>query len=169
MKSHYQILVVGGGNAGLSVTANLLLKNPSLDIAILEPSDKHYYQPGWTLVGGGAFDINDTVRNEADFIPDQAEWIKDSADKFDPENNKVITGSGTEITYDFMVVCAGIQLNWHLIKGLPETIGKNGVCSNYQFDLAPYTYECLQNFKGGKALFTQPASMIKCGCSSHRK
>ncbi len=168
MKSHYQILIVGGGNAGLSVAAQLLMRNPSLDIAILEPSDKHYYQPAWTLVGGGAFDIYDTVRPEADFIPDRAEWIQDSADKLKPEHNLVVTGSGKEVTYDFMVVCAGIQLNWHTIKGLPETLGKNGVCSNYQFDLAPYTYECLKNFQGGTALFTQPASLIKCGAAPQK-
>jgi sulfide:quinone oxidoreductase len=168
MKSHHQILIIGGGNAGISVAAQLLIKNPSLDTAIVEPSDKHYYQPGWTLVGGGAFDINNTVRNESDYIPPQTKWIKDSVDKFEPENNLVITGSGQQITYDFMVVCCGIQLNWHLIKGLPETLGKNGVCSNYSFDVAPYTYECISNFKGGNALFTQPASMIKCGAAPQK-
>ncbi|UCH81915.1 MAG: NAD(P)/FAD-dependent oxidoreductase [Nitrospiraceae bacterium] len=168
MKSHYQILIVGGGNAGLSVAGQLLNRNPSLDIAILEPSDRHYYQPGWTLVGGGTFDINNTVRAEADFIPDQAEWIQDSAAGFKPDNNMVITGSGKEILYDFMVVCAGIQLDWSLIKGLPETLGRNGVCSNYSFDTASYTYECLRNFKGGKALFTQPSSLIKCGAAPQK-
>jgi sulfide:quinone oxidoreductase len=168
MKSNYQILIVGGGNAGLSVAAQLLLSNPSLDIAVLEPSDKHYYQPGWTLVGGGAFDINNTVKPEADFIPDRAEWIQDGAKTFLPEKNLVLTESGKEIGYEFLVVCAGIQLDWHLIKGLPETLGKNGVCSNYRFDLAPYTYECLKNFKNGKALFTQPSSLIKCGAAPQK-
>jgi sulfide:quinone oxidoreductase len=168
MKSHHQILIIGGGNAGISVTAQLLLKNAKLDVAIVEPSDKHYYQPGWTLVGGGVFNINQTVRNEADFIPPQVKWIKDGADKFEPENNMVITRSGEQVTYDYMVVCCGIQLNWDQIKGLPETLGKNGVCSNYSFDIAPYTYECIKNFKGGKAVFTQPASMIKCGAAPQK-
>jgi sulfide:quinone oxidoreductase len=168
MESHHQILVIGGGNAGLSTSAQLLNKNPGLDIAIVEPSDKHYYQPGWTFVGGGVFDINNTVRNEADYIPQNAEWIKDSADKFEPENNLMITKSGKKISYDFMVVCCGSQLNWHVIKGLPETLGKNGVCSNYSFDIAPYTYECIRNFKGGKAIFTQPSSLIKCGAAPQK-
>ncbi len=168
MELRHQILIIGGGNAGISVAAQLLNRNPKLDIAIVEPSDKHYYQPGWTLVGGGVFDINSTVRNEADYIPPNAKWIKDSANTFEPENNMVITGSGDQITYDYMVVCCGIQLNWHLIKGLPETLGKNGVCSNYSFDIAPYTYECIKNFKGGKVVFTQPASMIKCGAAPQK-
>lgn len=163
MKSHHQILIIGGGNAGISLAAQLLRKNTKLDIAIVEPSEKHYYQPGWTLVGGGVFDINKTVRNEVDYIPPKAKWIKDSADRFEPENNLLRTKSGQQITYDFMVVCCGIQLNLYLIKGLPEALGKNGVCSNYLFNVAPYTYECIKNFKGGKAVFTQPASPIKCG------
>jgi sulfide:quinone oxidoreductase len=168
MKAHHQILIIGGGNAGISVAAQLLRKNRGLDVAIVEPSEKHYFQPGWTLVGGGVFDVNKTVRNEADYIPPQAKWIKDGADRFEPESNLVITKSGQQITYDFMVVCCGIQLNWHLIKGLPETLGKNGVCSNYHFDIAPYTYECIKNFKGGKAVFTQPGSLIKCGAAPQK-
>ncbi len=168
MKSHHQILIIGGGNAGLSVAAQLLNINSGLDIAIVEPSEKHYYQPGLTLVGGGVRDINQIIRNEADYIPSKAKWIKESAEKFDPENNLLITGSGQEITYDYMVVCCGIQLNWDAIKGLPETLGKNGVCSNYHFELAPYTYECVKNFKGGKAVFTQPASLIKCGAAPQK-
>jgi sulfide:quinone oxidoreductase len=168
MKSHYQILVIGGGNAGISVVAQLLRKNAKLQIGIVEPSDKHYYQPGWTLVGGGVFNINQTVKNEADYIPPKVKWIKESADQFDPENNLVITRSGERFTYDYMVVCCGIQLNWDSIKGLSETLGKNGVCSNYSFETAPYTYECIKNFSGGKAIFTQPASLIKCGAAPQK-
>jgi sulfide:quinone oxidoreductase len=168
MKGHYQILIIGGGNAGISVAAQLLHKKANLDIAILEPSEKHCYQPGWTLVGGGVFDFDITIRNEDALIPDKAYWIKDSAERFEPENNLVITKSGNKITYDFLVVCCGVQLNWRLVKGLAETLGKNGVCSNYLFNGAPYTYECIENFKSGKAVFTQPASLIKCGAAPQK-
>ncbi|MBI5057535.1 MAG: NAD(P)/FAD-dependent oxidoreductase [Nitrospirae bacterium] len=163
MKAHHQILIVGGGNAGISVAAQLLRQDSKLDIAIVEPSEKHYYQPGWTLVGGGVFDINSTVRNEADYIPANVTWIKDNADKFEPESNTLITGSGGRITYDYMVVCCGAQLKWDAVKGLRESLGKNGVCSIYSFNTAPYTYECIKNFKGGKVVFTQPGGFNKCG------
>lgn len=159
----YQILIVGGGNAGLSVAAKLLLKNPKLQIGIIEPSDKHYYQPAWTLVGGGAFDIADTVRNEADFIPKGAEWVKDAVATFQPEANTVTTRDGKTIAYDYLIVCPGIQLNWDKVEGLPETLGKNGVCSNYSFQYAPYTFECLKNLQSGTAIFTAPSGAVKCG------
>ncbi|MEZ4901571.1 MAG: FAD/NAD(P)-binding oxidoreductase [Spirosomataceae bacterium] len=85
MKSHYQTLIVGGGNAGLSAAAQLLHKNPSLQIGIIEPSEKHYYQPAWTLVGAGEFDIKATEKPEANFIPKGTTWIKDAVVTFQPE------------------------------------------------------------------------------------
>ena len=99
---HFQILVIGGGNAGLSLAALLLHKNASLHVGIMEPSTKHYYQPAWTLVGGGTFDINDTIRNESDFIPEKSTWIREYADQFVPEENKVISRNGNAYTYDYL-------------------------------------------------------------------
>lgn len=163
MKQHFQILIVGGGNAGISLAAQLFRKEAKLDIGIMDPADKHYYQPAWTLVGGGTFDINDTVRPEADVMPKQATWIKEAAATFEPEQNAVVTAMGTRFTYDYLVVCPGIQLDWHKIKGLEGNLGKNGITSNYLFQLAPYTFECLKNTKKGKALFSNPNTPMKCG------
>ena len=165
--SHHQILIIGGGNAGISTAAQLLRKNRSLDIAIVDPADKHYYQPAWTLVGGGTFDINKTVRNEASVMPKGVTWIKQKAVSFSPEQNSVELDNGP-VSYDYLIVCPGIQLNWSAVKGLPETLGKNNVCSNYSFETAPYTFECIKNFKGGTALFHNPSTPIKCGGAPHK-
>ncbi len=158
----HQIVIVGGGAAGITVAAQLLAKNSNLDIAIIEPSDKHYYQPAWTLVGGGAYEAEATVKNEREVIPESVTWIKDYCDRFEPENNKVITKKQTQITYEYLIVCPGIQLDWHLIPGLKETLGKNGVCSNYAYEQAPKTWETIQKFSGGTAIFTYPNTPIKC-------
>lgn len=160
---HHKVLIIGGGTAGITVAAQLLRKDKSLDIGILEPNEKHYYQPAWTLVGSGSYDLQETIKEEKDYIPKKAKWIKEYADKIDPENNVVTTRSGMHIGYDFLVVAPGIQLNWDGIPGLKESVGKNGVCSNYHQDYAEYTFEVIKNFKGGNALFTQPATPIKCG------
>ncbi|MEY4988301.1 MAG: hypothetical protein RL567_2080 [Bacteroidota bacterium] len=163
MKNHHQIVIVGGGNAGISIASQLLRKDASLDIAIVDGAKKHYYQPAWTLVGGGEFDIKDTERDEASVIPVGATWVQQMVDSFKPEENKITLADGKDISYDYLIAVPGIQLNWSEIKGLPETLGKNGVCSNYSFNTAPYTWECIQNTKGGKALFTNPHTPIKCG------
>ena len=163
-----KIIIVGGGNAGLSVASQLLKKDKSLQISIIDPSEKHYYQPAWTLVGAGIFDINKTVRNEADYIPKGTTWIKDAVETFLPEANKVVCKSGASYEYDALVVCPGIQLDWNNIKGFKETLGKNNVSSNYSFDVAPYTWELIKNFKGGTAVFTNPVSPVKCGGAPHK-
>ncbi|MBV2235722.1 MAG: NAD(P)/FAD-dependent oxidoreductase [Sterolibacterium sp.] len=160
--SKHTVVIIGGGTAGISVAAGLLRRQPTLDIAIVDPAEFHYYQPAWTLVGGGAFDISRTQRKLADVLPHGAKHIAQAVTGFDPDNNQVELANGRRLGYDFLVVAAGIQLNFGAIKGLPEALGKNGVSSNYRYDLAPYTWELVKNFKGGKAVFSQPAGAIKC-------
>lgn len=159
----HQVVIVGGGAGGITVAAQLLKLRPRLDVAIIEPSDKHYYQPGWTLVGGGQFKFEDTVRDEATVMPKNVAWIKDKVVKLDPDNNAVITEDGIQVRYDYLVMAPGIQIDWDKIKGLKETLGKNEVTSNYSNQHTRYTWELLQNFKGGTAIFTYPATPIKCG------
>jgi sulfide:quinone oxidoreductase len=163
MNTHHAILIVGGGNAGISIASQLLRKDASLDIAIIDGAKKHYYQPAWTLVGGGEFDIQDTEREEASVIPAGAAWVQQMVSGFKPDENKITLADGSDLSYDYLIAAPGIQLNWADIKGLPETLGKNGVCSNYSFKTAPYTWECIQQTKKGKAIFTTPHTPIKCG------
>lgn len=159
----HQIVIVGGGNAGISVAAQLMKKDKALDIAIIEPSEKHYYQPAWTMVGGGFYDIKDTEKTEAEVMPDGVSWIKEAVSSFQPDAHTITLHSGIQIQYEYLVVAPGIQLNWSEIKGLAENIGKNGVCSNYSFKTAPYTFDCIKNSKKGRAIFTSPHTPVKCG------
>lgn len=161
MSKKHKIVIIGGGTAGISVAARLC-KNSS-DVAIIEPSEKHYYQPLWTLVGGGIVSKEETERAEKDYIPANATWIKDKVTEFLPDENTVVTESGQKIGYDFLVVAAGIQLDWEKVKGLPEVIGKDGVCSNYSYQTVDKTWQFIRDFKGGNAIFTQPNTPIKCG------
>jgi sulfide:quinone oxidoreductase len=163
MGQHHQIVIIGGGSGGITVAARLLNKDSKLDIGIIEPSSKHYYHPAWTLVGAGTFDLEKTMRDEKDLIPTGAKWIQDKAISVDPDNNTVSTNDNGDITYDYLVVAAGIQYNWDDIPGLREAVGKHGVTSNYEKDYTTYTWELLQKTKSGNAIFTQPATPIKCG------
>ncbi len=161
--SNSRIVIVGGGTAGLTVASQLMKKNRSHDVTIVEPSDKHYYQPLWTLVGGGIFPRETSQRNEADYIPAGAKWVRDFVESFDPENNSIRTRQGNTLEYDALVVCPGIQINWTAIKGLTkEIVGQHGICSNYTFETVNSTWKTLQAFKGGTALFTHPAGAVKC-------
>ncbi len=159
--SHHKILIIGGGNAGISVGARLCRSGQN-DVAIIEPSDKHYYQPLWTLTGGGCAPAAESVRDQAAVMPKGTRWIKEAAADIDPENRTVTTGSGKVIGYDFLIVSPGIQLDWDKISGLSSTLGKDGVSSNYDFALAPKTWEFLKSLRGGTAVFTMPSGPIKC-------
>jgi len=162
MVNHHSVLIVGGGTGGISVAARLRNAEPALDIAIIEPSEHHDYQPLWTLVGGGVVTKDTTRRREADYIPEGVTWVRERVAAFEPEKNAVLTESGTRITYDQLVVAAGIQLDWGKIKGLEGNLGLGGIVSNYSYDVVEKTWEALRAFKGGNAVFTFPSPPIKC-------
>jgi len=161
---HAKVVIVGAGSAGISVASRLLRKSPALkgNIMMIDPSEDHYYQPLWTLVGGGESDLSDSHRKQETLIPEGATWLRDSVIQLDPDVQEVRTEEGTVVEYEYLVVTAGIDIKWDAIKGLEETLGKNGVSSNYSVDYVEDTWKNIQNFTGGTALFTQPSSPVKC-------
>jgi sulfide:quinone oxidoreductase len=163
MQDHHRILILGGGSAGISVAARLRRADAGLDIGIVEPSESHFYQPLWTLVGAGVFRPEASRRPEADFIPPRVDWIRDRVSSIRPDEKAVVTAGGRRITYDWLVVALGIQIDWTAIPGLAEGIGTRGICSNYSFEHVAYTWETIRTFKGGTALFTVPNTAVKCG------
>lgn len=158
----YDVVIVGGGAGGVSVAASLQARKSNLSIAIIDPADIHYYQPGWTMVGGGIFEASQTAKTMGSLIPRGVKWIKSAVAAFEPENNAVILDGCRVVKYDRLVACPGLKLDWDAVEGLEDTLGRNGVTSNYRYDLAPYTWQLVQEMKEGRALFTQPPMPIKC-------
>lgn len=165
MKSSFKVVIVGGGSAGISVAARLLRKSNMLanEVAIIDPAEHHYYQPLWTLVGGGASKKQDSERKMESLIPNGAVWIQDAVEAFKPETNQVVLTDKKELTYDYLVVAAGVEIDWDSIKGLKAALGSEQVCSNYSYEHVDYTWETIRNFNSGTALFTHPNSPVKCG------
>ncbi len=161
-RPRFDVVIVGGGAAGIATAASLLRRRPSLEIAVIEPRDVHYYQPGWTLVGGGVFDRALTEKPMHAVMPEGVRWIHAAAARFEPSHNQVILEDGRAIGYRVLVAAPGIELAWDAVDGLSETLGRNGVTSNYLFEMAPYTWELVRGLRSGRALFTQPPMPIKC-------
>lgn len=158
----YDVVIVGGGAGGVSVAASLQSRKSNMSIAIIDPADIHYYQPGWTMVGGGVFEASQTAKTMGSLIPRGVKWIKSAVAAFEPENNAVILDGCRVVKYDRLVVSPGLKLDWDAVEGLEDTLGRNGVTSNYRYDLAPYTWQLVQEMKEGRAIFTQPPMPIKC-------
>ncbi len=160
--THFDVVIVGAGAAGVAVASSLKRRSANLEIALIDPADIHYYQPGWTLVGGGVFGADETVRTMSSVVPQGVHWLKAAVAAFEPEKNLVVLDGCRLVGYRHLVVCPGLKLDWHAVDGLVETLGKNGVTSNYRFDLAPYTWRLVTELESGRALFTQPPMPIKC-------
>ncbi|MEB3242035.1 MAG: FAD/NAD(P)-binding oxidoreductase [Cyanobacteriota bacterium] len=160
---HHRVLIVGGGAAGITVAHLLRRLRPQLDVALLEPCADHYYQPGWSLVGGGVMTLEQTRRDEAGLIPAGVRWIQAAATAIDPDRQRLITSAGDTLTYDALVLATGLTCRWDRIAGLTEALGSHGVCSNYSQHSVSATWETIQAFRGGNAVFTMPSTPIKCG------
>ena len=158
----YDVVIVGGGAAGIAAAASILQRRQGLEIALIDPADIHYYQPGWTMVGGGVFDAATTAKTMGSLIPKGVHWLKSAVAAFEPKDNAVVLDGCRVVKYDRLIVAPGLKLDWGAVDGLVDTLGKNGVTSNYRYDLAPYTWELVKGLKQGRALFTQPPMPIKC-------
>ncbi len=156
-----KIVIIGGGTGGIMVAARLKKIRAHVDITIVEPADTHWYQPAWTLVGAGTYDMKKTAKPMSELMPKGVTWVKDYATGFKPEENKISTAKNGELSYDFLVVSPGLVMNTSLIEGLTEALGHGVVCSNYTDP--EHTWEVIRNFNGGQAIFTQPVTPIKCG------
>ncbi|MEW5700039.1 NAD(P)/FAD-dependent oxidoreductase [Pseudomonas synxantha] len=156
------IVVIGAGSAGIGLVASLLKRDPHLNITLIEPNDYHCYQPAWTLVGGGAYDLAKTRRPLADVLPNGVSWVQAAVSELLPDEQTLVLDSGQRVTWNNLIVCPGLRLAWEKIEGLQDTLGRHGVTSNYSYEHAAYTWQLVQQLKGGKALFTQPAMPIKC-------
>ena len=157
----HRIVIIGGGTAG--ITAAMRLKRKGIDdIAIIEPSSTHYYQPLWTLVGGGLVKVESSGRPMGKVIRKGIDWIHDSAESVDPDAHTVATGIGNTIEYDRLIAAPGIQLDWNTVPGMADAIITPHVGSIYCHDLAARTWDAIKDMRRGTAVFTMPAGSIKC-------
>ncbi|XP_063053159.1 sulfide:quinone oxidoreductase, mitochondrial [Engraulis encrasicolus] len=161
-KEHVKVLVVGGGSGGITMSARMKRKVGADNVAVVEPSEMHYYQPIWTLVGAGAKNLESSGRPTASVMPSGVKWIKSKVTEVNPDTNSVRTDCGKEISYEYLIVALGLQLHYERIKGLPEGFDHPKIGSNYSQKTVQKTWRALQDFREGNAIFTFPNSPVKC-------
>uniref|UniRef100_A0A8C6R9W9 Sulfide:quinone oxidoreductase, mitochondrial n=2 Tax=Nannospalax galili TaxID=1026970 RepID=A0A8C6R9W9_NANGA len=161
-KNHYEVLVLGGGTGGITMATRMKRKVGAENVAIVEPSERHFYQPIWTLVGAGAKQLSSSGRPTASVMPSGVEWIQDKVAELNPDKSCIRTDSGKEISYKYLIIALGIQLDYEKIKGLPEGFAHPKIGSNYSVKTVEKTWKALQDFKEGNAIFTFPNTPVKC-------
>ncbi|XP_077452329.1 sulfide:quinone oxidoreductase, mitochondrial [Stigmatopora argus] len=161
-KQHYKILVLGGGTGGISMSARMKRMMGAENVAVVEPSEMHYYQPLWTLAGAGAKTVASSGRPTSSVMPSGVKLIKSKVQEINPDTNTVRSDDGTQISYEYLIVALGLQLHFEKIKGLPEGFEHPKIGSNYSVETVDKTWTALQNFKEGNAVFSFPNTPIKC-------
>ncbi|XP_061891972.1 sulfide:quinone oxidoreductase, mitochondrial-like isoform X1 [Entelurus aequoreus] len=161
-KQHYKMLVLGGGSGGIAMSARMKMMLGADKVAVVEPSEMHYYQPLWTLAGAGAKTLASSGRPTSSVMPSGVKWVKSKVQEINPDTNTVRTDDGTEISYEYLIVALGLQLHFEKIKGLPEGFDHPKIGSNYSVETVEKTWAALQNFKEGNAVFSFPDTPVKC-------
>lgn len=165
-KAQGKIVIIGGGSAGISMAARLKRWLDKPDITLIDPSDRQFYQPGFTLIASGVYQPDEVWKKQEDCIPGGIRWIKDSVAAVDPVRNRVATVQNGEIPYDFLVLTPGLQINWTKVEGITrETLGQGNAHCIYDFEGAQKTWKALQEFSrtGGKGIYTDTYTKHKCG------
>ncbi|PWN49521.1 FAD/NAD(P)-binding domain-containing protein [Violaceomyces palustris] len=164
--SSHKVVVVGGGAAGMAVSHQLLRTSSFKqgDIAVIDPSEWHHYQPGWTLVGAGLKTKEELRRPLKSLLDPQLKHYQSEVSAFKPDDNLLTTSDGRTISYEHLVVVPGISINYGAVKGLQEALQDSDslVSSIYGYDTCDKVFNTISKLKKGKAIFTQPAGLIKC-------
>ncbi len=161
-KTKFKVLILGGGTGGISTAAHLSKKMNAEDIAIVDPAQTHFYQPLWTLVGGGAAKKQSTAKPMSELIPKKVTWIQKACTSIDSKEQSLTLADQSKISFDYLIVANGLKLGWEKIDGLKSHLGKNGICSIYEYEQVDIATQMINDFKGGTAIFIMPPVPIKC-------
>ncbi len=159
---HAEVLVVGGGNGGVSLAAKLL-RDGARDVAIIEPSPVHRYRPLLNYVGAGEASPTSLERPMASVIPDGCRWIQDAVDAVDPAGSRVVTRRGRTVGYSTLVLCPGMVEDWDATAGLVEAYATGWAGSTYVPGSAPLVWQGLKAVREGSVVFTVPPEPAPCG------
>ncbi|MEV7635363.1 FAD/NAD(P)-binding oxidoreductase [Pseudarthrobacter enclensis] len=167
MAALHEVVIIGGGNAGVSLAARLERYGVK-DIGLIEPKEHHLYQPLFSHIAGGRAQAGEAVRTQESVTPKGVTWIRDSAVDVDASSNTVTLASGSTVAYGQLVVCPGLQYDWDGVPGLAAAVHSPHGATHYEFDLAPKAWTLLSGLTEGTAVFTMPAGPIKCGGASQK-
>ncbi|MGY1821933.1 NAD(P)/FAD-dependent oxidoreductase [Geodermatophilus sp. SYSU D00079] len=159
---HSEVLVVGGGNAGISLAARLL-RDGVRDVTVVAPQPVHRYKPLLNYVGGGQAAMADLERPMRDVVPDGCRWVRDGVEAVDPDAMTVRTRGGRTLRGETLVLCPGLVEDWDATPGLQPAYHDGWAASTYVPGSTPQVWPRLASLRAGSVLFTVPPEPASCG------
>ncbi len=160
-KRFHDVVIIGGGNAGISLAARLR-RDGCTDIAVIDPRSVHRYAPLLSYVAGGEASLADTERPQYSVIPDGVRWYRHQVVDVDPTTRTVITDDGLEVTAGDLVLCPGVGADWGHVPGSRDAVYSDRGGSNYIDERTPHTWELLSQFRSGRAVFVVADGPVPC-------
>lgn len=158
---HHDVVVVGGGNAGISLAARLR-RDGCRDVAVVEPKTVHEYRPLLSFVAGGTATLEDLRRPQADVVPPGCRWYADRVTAVQPEQRLVRLAGGRELTYGDLVLCPGSHVDWDAVPGAAAAVRTSSAATSYLPELAPRTWEMLSTTTSGRVVFAISTRHVPC-------
>jgi len=158
---HHDVLVLGGGNAGLSL-AGRLRRDGCRDVAVVEPRAVHRYRPLLSYVASGMATLDDLERPQDDVVPDGVHRYSERAVAVDPERSLVRLGDGRTLGYADLAVCPGSEVDWDAVPGAQEAMGTPYAATSYVPHLAAKTWDLLSSLTSGTVVFAVSARHVPC-------
>lgn len=159
-----KLLVLGAGSAGTMIAnrMNRMLNHNEWQITIVDPDPVHYYQPGFLFMPFGIYGKKDVFEQRKKYLPGGVTYMQEKVEIIEPTHNKVRLVSGTELSYDYLVIATGADIHPEETPGLAEHEWGKSIQTFYSFDGALALTEKLRTWQGGRLVVNVVENPIKC-------
>jgi sulfide:quinone oxidoreductase len=161
----HEVLIVGGGNAGISLAARLL-RDGVRGVAVVESQPVHRYRPLLNYVGAGEATMASLEKPAMEVVPEGCTWIREHVVAIDPGGPSALTRDGRRIGCSTLVVCPGLEEDWDATPGLLQSYADGWAGSTFVVGTAPRVWPALRELSGGRVLFTVPPEPAPCGATA---